>query len=117
MPPSASTPTSRDRPASEPRHTVRALWDIRIPVSDGLELSANLWLPVARDDAAEERFPAILEMIPYRKDDWRANSDESRGRYLAARGYAFCRLDVRGTGSSPGTAPPPLRRFTRATTM
>ncbi|MFL5779576.1 MAG: CocE/NonD family hydrolase, partial [Chloroflexota bacterium] len=38
------------------------------------------------------------------KDDWRAAGDESRGEWLAARGYAFCRLDVRGTGSSPGIA-------------
>jgi uncharacterized protein len=92
------------RPASAPRHGVRTLHDVRIPVSDGLELSANLWLPIPTADAPEERFPAILEMIPYRKDDWRAASDRARGEWLAARGYAFCRLDVRGTGSSPGIA-------------
>jgi uncharacterized protein len=90
------------RPASEPVHEVKRQLDVRIPVRDGLELSANVWLPVPREGA--ELFPAVLEMIPYRKDDWRANSDESRGRYLAARGYALCRLDVRGTGSSPGIA-------------
>ena len=88
------------RPASPPRHAVRTLLDVRIPVSDGVELSANLWLPVALDEAPDERFPAILEMIPYRKDDWRAASDRGRGEWLAARGYALCRLDVRGTGSS-----------------
>jgi putative CocE/NonD family hydrolase len=77
--------------------------DVRIPVRDGLQLSANLWLPVAQDGPIEQ-VPAILELIPYRKDDWRANSDEARGRYLAARGFAFCRVDVRGTGSSPGIA-------------
>jgi putative CocE/NonD family hydrolase len=92
------------RPASPPRHAVRTLLDVRIPASDGVELSANLWLPVAVDDATDERFPAILEMIPYRKDDWRAASDRGRGEWLAARGYAFCRLDVRGTGSSGGVA-------------
>jgi uncharacterized protein len=92
------------RPASPPRHEVRTLLDVRIPVSDGLELSANLWLPVPVADEPEKRFPAILEMIPYRKDDWRAASDRSRGEWFAARGYAFCRLDVRGTGSSPGIA-------------
>ena len=92
------------RPASQPVHAVAALRDVRIPVGDGAELSANLWLPVPRPDAAGEVFPAILEMIPYRKDDWRAASDESRGEWLAARGYALCRLDVRGTGSSPGIA-------------
>lgn len=98
---------------SPPVHDVERRLDVRIPVRDGLELSANLWLPAPRDgladasaaaDTPEERFPAVLEMIPYRKDDWRANSDEARGRYLAARGYALCRLDIRGTGSSPGIA-------------
>jgi hypothetical protein len=91
--------TQHDRPASAAVHDVDATLDLRIPVRDGLELSANLWRPMTA-----ERVPAILELIPYRKDDWRANSDEARGRYLAARGYAFCRVDVRGTGSSPGIA-------------
>jgi predicted acyl esterase len=95
----------RLRPASQPVHAVAALRDVRIPVSDGLQLSANLWLPEPRADGrGPQEFPAILEMIPYRKDDWRAASDESRGEWLAARGYAFCRLDIRGTGSSPGIA-------------
>jgi putative CocE/NonD family hydrolase len=95
----------RARPASQPLHAVAALRDVRIPVSDGLELSANLWLPEPRaDGSGPTTFPAILEMIPYRKDDWRAASDEARGEYLATRGYAFCRLDIRGTGSSPGIA-------------
>ncbi|MGH2511820.1 MAG: CocE/NonD family hydrolase [Candidatus Limnocylindrales bacterium] len=97
------------RPASEARHRVEVRRDVRIPMSDGLELSANLWLPMpgAGWDPAhdqENRFPAILEMIPYRKDDWRWVADEARGQWLAARGYAFCRLDIRGTGSSPGIA-------------
>jgi uncharacterized protein len=93
------------RPASPAIHAVAALRDIRIRVSDGLELSANLWLPEPLPDGTGAQvFPAILEMIPYRKDDWRAASDESRGEWLAARGYALCRLDIRGTGSSPGIA-------------
>jgi uncharacterized protein len=99
------TEAERLRPASEPRHAVAALFDVRIPVSDGLQLSANLWLPEPlADGSGPKAFPAILEMIPYRKDDWRAATDQARGEYLAARGYAFCRLDVRGTGSSPGIA-------------
>jgi putative CocE/NonD family hydrolase len=43
-------------------------------------------------------------MIPYGKDNWRRNADTARGEWLAARGFALCRLDVRGTGSSPGIA-------------
>jgi putative CocE/NonD family hydrolase len=87
-----------------PVHEVERRLDVRIPVSDGLELSANLWLPVPASEEPDARFPAILEMIPYRKDDWRANGDEARGRWFAQRGFALCRLDVRGTGSSPGIA-------------
>ncbi|MEO5918689.1 MAG: CocE/NonD family hydrolase, partial [Candidatus Limnocylindrales bacterium] len=90
------------RPASEPTHGVIRRLDVRIVVRDGTELSANLWLP--EDVEAGGRHPAVLEMIPYRKDDWRANADEARGRYLAARGYVLCRLDVRGTGRSDGIA-------------
>jgi putative CocE/NonD family hydrolase len=92
------------RPASQPRHEVEVRLDVRIPMDDGLELSANVWLPVPRPDTPDERFPAILEILPYRKDDWHRPGDERRGRWLAARGFALCRLDVRGTGSSPGIA-------------
>ncbi|HEY0443967.1 MAG TPA: CocE/NonD family hydrolase, partial [Candidatus Limnocylindrales bacterium] len=90
--------------ASAPVHAVETRLGVGVPVRDGLELSANLWLPVPRDAVAGEQFPAILEMIPYGKDNWRRNSDIARGEWLAARGYALCRLDVRGTGSSPGIA-------------
>src|SRR5262245_60403970 len=79
--------------------------DVRIAMRDGIELSANAWFPADGPAAtAGERIPAILELIPYRKDDWRANGDEDRGRYLARRGYAFWRVDVRGTGRSAGVA-------------
>ncbi|HEX9550614.1 MAG TPA: CocE/NonD family hydrolase [Candidatus Limnocylindrales bacterium] len=90
------------RPASTPDIEVRSERDVAITARDGTRLSANLWLPADAGPAAPA--PAILEMIPYRKDDWRANGDEARGRYLAARGYVLCRLDVRGTGGSDGVA-------------
>ncbi|MBF8289912.1 MAG: peptidase [Chloroflexi bacterium] len=91
-----------ERPASPPTHEVRSERDVRIQVRDGTDLSANLWFPA--DASAATPAPAIFELIPYRKDDWRANSDEARGRYLAARGYVLCRVDVRGTGRSDGVA-------------
>ena len=89
---------------SEPVHEFERRLDVRIPVRDGIELSANVWLPRPARDAPDTRFPAILEMIPYGKDSWRFNADEGRGRWLAAHGYALCRVDVRGTGSSQGVA-------------
>ncbi len=104
-----------DRPASEPRHGVETVWDARITARDGVELSANLWLPRPMPGASgPDRFPAILEMIPYGKDSWRRNADVGRGTWFAQRGYAFCRLDVRGTGSSGGVA---LDEYTEAETL
>src|SRR3954452_14878360 len=90
------TEAERVRPASQPVHRVAALRDVRIPVSDGLELSANLWLPEpATDGSGPTVFPAILEMIPYRKDDWRAASDGSRGEWLGAGGARLRVLPAR----------------------
>src|SRR6476646_5938273 len=86
------------------RHAFRVIWDARIPTRDGIELSANIWVPEPVDGHPDERFAAILEMIPYGKDNWRRNADVARGEWLAARGYALCRVDVRGTGSSGGIA-------------
>jgi hypothetical protein len=94
-----------ERPARPPRHDVATDWDVRVRMRDGIELSANLWRPLpGPDDPAGARFPAILELIPYGKDNWRRNADIGRGEYLAARGFALCRVDVRGTGSSGGVA-------------
>ena len=39
---------------------------IWIEMSDGVRLSAKIWLPV---DAKNVPIPAILEFIPYRKRD------------------------------------------------
>src|SRR5258706_9456192 len=92
-----SLDAERLRPASQPIHRVAALHHVRIPVSDGLELSANLWLPEPLASAAEPQlFPAILEMTPYRKDDWRAPSDQSRRAAPAPPRVAPPRPDLPG---------------------
>jgi putative CocE/NonD family hydrolase len=67
-----------------------------IPLSDGCRLSARLWLP------AERPAPALLEYIPYRKDDITAPLDHSRMAWFAAHGYACLRVDLRGSGDSDG---------------
>jgi predicted acyl esterase len=84
--------------------------DVGIPSRDGTRLSANLFLP---GGDGSEAWPAVLNMDPYRKDDWSAGWDLTLGTYLAERGYAYCRLDVRGTGSSDGVA---LDEYTEAET-
>jgi len=96
--------TPERRPATPPTYAVRMDLDVRITARDGVELSANLWRPEPTDGAPAERFPVIVEMIPYGKDNWRRDTDDGHGRWFGARGYALCRVDVRGTGSSGGVA-------------
>ena len=74
---------------------------VRIPMDDGIDLAATLYLPDAPGDGP---FPALLESIPYRKDDWTLSRDWPLHGAFAAAGYVSCRLDVRGTGSSRGIA-------------
>ena len=62
-------------------------------------LAARIWLPV---DAARSPVPAILEYIPYRKNDDTAPGDARRHPYIAAHGYAAVRVDLRGSGDSSG---------------
>ena len=69
----------------------------RIPMRDGVKLSARLWLPEAMLPA-----PAVLECVPYRKRDLYRFADDLWGPQLAAAGIAFVRLDVRGSGESEG---------------
>ncbi|WP_078578785.1 CocE/NonD family hydrolase [Salipaludibacillus agaradhaerens] len=70
-----------------------------IPMSDGRKLAATIWLPV---DADENPVPAILEYIPYRKNDFTAIRDSVRHPYFAGHGYASIRVDIGGTGDSDG---------------
>ena len=46
--------------------------------------------------------PALLEYLPYRKDDATAARDAVRHPYLAGHGYASVRVDMRGSGDSDG---------------
>jgi putative CocE/NonD family hydrolase len=84
--------------AAEKLYEVRTVRHVRIPMSDGVELDAHLFLP-----EGDGPFPAVFDYYPYRKDDLSAGNLRYQV-YLAQRGYAALRLDVRGSGSSGGTA-------------
>lgn len=79
--------------------TIREVENAWIPLADGTRLAARLWLPA---DAADDPVPAILEYLPYRKDDGTAGQDATRHPYFAEHGYAAVRVDIRGTGDSDG---------------
>ncbi len=79
--------------------TVRCIPHIWIPMSDGVRLSARIWLP---EDAGDDPVPAILEYIPYRKSDGTARRDSMMHPWFAGHGYAAVRVDIRGSGDSEG---------------
>jgi predicted acyl esterase len=78
-----------------------------IPMKDGVRLAATLYMP----DGAKpgEKFPALLEYLPYRKDDGTAAGDYPKHAYFARRGYVSVRVDIRGFGASEGV--PPEREY------
>lgn len=80
-------------------HKVREIKHIDVPMPDGCRLGARIWLP---EDAENAPVPAVLEYIPYRKNDLCLPADTMNGTYLAGHGYAYVRLDLRGAGDSEG---------------
>ena len=73
-----------------------------IPMPDGVPLAVTLYLP---PDTATTPVPALLEYLPYRKDDAMLARDHGLYAYMAASGYAGARVDIRGTGRSGGRLP------------
>jgi len=68
--------------------------DVKVSVSDGTLLLADVYHPVGVDDA-----PTILERTPY----GRANFASAMGPEFAARGYRYVLQACRGTDGSGGT--------------
>src|SRR3982074_27988 len=91
-----------NEPPSPPVYDVR-MEQTWIPMKDGVRLAATLYTP----DAAKpgEKFPALLEYLPYRKDDGTAAGDYPKHAYFARRGYVSVRVDIRGFGASEGAPP------------
>jgi hypothetical protein len=72
---------------------------VAIPVRDGIELAADLYTP-----AAPRPWATLVEALPYRKDDLTSSYAHEYARLAGEGGFAVCRVDLRGTGSSPGVA-------------
>jgi len=72
-------------------------------MNDGVDLAVTYYLPVPKRSG--EVFPVLLEMVPYRKDDFFYLGDYEYGSWFAAHGYVLARVDVRGTGGSSGAIP------------
>ena len=75
---------------------IKEVW---IPMPDGVRLAASLFMPADRDST--DRFPVLLEYLPYRKDESRKGRFAAFS-YFVEHGYVVARVDIRGTGTSEG---------------
>ncbi len=85
-------------PASAQTDGVKRIFDVRTPMRDGVELSADVWMP-----SEGGPFPTIIIRTPYLKT--MAIGDFTLAgwaTYFAERGYAVVMQDVRGRGDSDG---------------
>ena len=80
-------------------HKVDVVRDF-ITMDDGVKIAVTFYRPA--DATPEKKYPIIINMVPYRKDDIFYAGDYGMYRYLAERGIACARIDIRGTGGSYG---------------
>jgi len=81
-------------------HKVALQENLRVPMRDGITLSADLYRPAGPDGRPlEGAFPTILERTPY---DRTRQFQYRCGQYFASRGYNWCTIDCRGRGDSEG---------------
>ena len=79
---------------SKPTYGVRTLFNVLIPMRDGVRLSVDLYLP-----DAPGQFPTLLWRTPYSNN---SAGEVAQGRWYASRGYAVVKADVRGKYDSEG---------------
>jgi putative CocE/NonD family hydrolase len=101
LPPNVFAQTSSPTPSPSPTSADYDLrWGVKIPMRDGVELNATLYLPKTADGSLPKT-PVIFTLTPYISDTYHA-----RGAYFASHGYAFALVDVRGRGNSGGEFEP-----------
>ncbi len=79
---------------SAPTYRIRMLYDVKVPMRDGVRLSTDVYLPDAPGP-----FPVILIRTPY---DNNGEPNVIDAMYFASRGFAVAVQDVRGRADSEG---------------
>ena len=90
--------------------------DVMISMRDGIKLSVRIWFPSSsttspvtnarasttifqpEKESAKERFGAIVEYLPYRKNDYTSERDHRRHPWMTSHGFVVLRVDMRGSG-------------------
>jgi len=86
-------------PEPRPEYPVRIDRRVFVEMGDGTRIALTVYMPDARGDGP---YPAVVESVPYRKDDDCTSRDWTTYAYLASQGFAGVRIDIRGTGASTG---------------
>ena len=94
--PTWTTVRSQSEPATNTNYEI-IIKDVMIPMRDGIELNARLYLPLERNQPG----PAILTLTPYTSDD-----AHERASFFARHGYVFVNANTRGRGGSEGESWP-----------
>ncbi len=90
----ALSPAAAREAGPDPKDTeIDLVVDQRIPMPDGIELSARIWRPANQ----REPLPAIFVLTPYVNDE-----QQKRAWKFVAAGYVYVSVDRRGRGGSDG---------------
>ena len=95
----ATTGAAKKNWSMPKKNSLRVIENEWIVMQDGVRLGARLWIPTAAD---HEPVPVVLEYIPYRKRDLERPRDDEWANQFASYGFAFARVDIRGSGDSEG---------------
>jgi putative CocE/NonD family hydrolase len=82
-----------------PKCAFQAIENLWIPMSDGVRLSARIWLP---DGAQRTPVPVILESTPYDKRVRVRHTRAGWAAQIVPYGFGYVVPDLRGSGASGG---------------
>ena len=92
-------PASAQVTTFAPTYATTVDQNVYVPMEDGTKLAADVHRPVPKPwQPADQRFPCLFEMTPYRKE---SRAAEGAG-WFPPRGFVLMEIDVRGTGGSEG---------------
>ena len=83
---------------------VEVKYDVKAPMRDGVELSADIYFPRGRPGP----YPVVLSRTPY---DNMSEATMDSGAFFAQHGYVFVAQDARGRNDSDGEFHPWVNEF------